>query len=232
MNVDRSSIRGMAVLMRCYLSRRRPPRKRVRTRDTGAKESAQFTPDDEARVEVPAATPQAMRYYRSGNLLWCINTALSFAIPAIFLFTGVSGRIGRLARRLGRYWFFTVAVYFVLFSVLLFLIDLPMSYYQTYLREHAYGLSNQTLGKWVTDSLLELVVTLIVGTLLLWIPFLLLRKSPRRWWFYTWLTVPPLMFFFMLIEPVFIAPLFNDFGEMQDKRLESEDSRVGWPRRD
>ena len=129
------------------------------------------------RVEVPAATPQAMRYYHSGNLLWCINTALSFAIPAIFLFTGLSGRIEKLARRLGRYWFFTIAVYLVVFSVLLFLIDLPMSYYQTYLREHAYGLSNQTLGKWITDSLLQLVVTLIAGILLLWIPFLLLRRA-------------------------------------------------------
>jgi hypothetical protein len=37
----------------------------------------------------------------------------------------------------------TVAIYFVLLSLLLFLIDLPLSHYIGSAREHAYGLSTQ-----------------------------------------------------------------------------------------
>jgi hypothetical protein len=36
-----------------------------------------------------------------------------------------------------------VAIYFVLLSLLLFLIDLPLSHYIGSAREHAYGLSTQ-----------------------------------------------------------------------------------------
>ena len=190
--------------------------------DTGEVATVEPVHDNNLRVEVPAATPQAMRYYRSGNILWCINTLLGFAIPVLILFTGLSGRIGDMARRLGRYWFFTIVVYCVAYMVLTYLIQLPLTFYETYVREHAYGLSNQTLGKWATDSLVSLVVGVVAGTLLLWIPYLLLRKSPRRWWLYTWLTIPPLLCFFTIIHPVYIAPLFNDFGAMNDKQLETK----------
>jgi len=61
-----------------------------------------------------------------------------------------------------------------------------------------------------------------MASLFLWVPYLLLKKSPQRWWLYTGLLVPPFLFFQMLITPVFIDPLFNDFGPMQDKALEAE----------
>jgi Zn-dependent protease with chaperone function len=188
----------------------------------GAQETARVERADESNVVVPPATPEALRYYRSGNALWCLGTFLDFALPAIFLFTGLSGRLGRLSRRLGRYSFFTIAIYFVAISVLLYVIYFPLDYYQSYVRPHSYGLSNQTLAKWFTDGLLELAVSLVGGVLLMWIPFVLLRRSPRRWWFYTWLVLQPVMLFVMLIEPIFVAPLFNDFGPMQDQRMEAK----------
>ena len=53
-------------------------------------------------------------------------------------------------------------------------------------------------------------------------PYLLLRKSPRRWWLYTSLLAVPFMFLAMLIAPIWIDPLFNRFGPMQDKTLEAK----------
>ena len=42
-----------------------------------------------------------------------------------------------------------------------FVIDLPLAYYQGFVRQHAYGLSNQTLGKWISDSLTGLAVGIV-----------------------------------------------------------------------
>jgi STE24 endopeptidase len=89
-------------------------------------------------------------------------------------------------------------------------------------REHAYGLSHQTLAKWWGDSLKGLLVGMVTGVLFLWIPYLLLKKSPRRWWLYSALLAVPLMVFGMLVSPVLIDPLFNDFGPMKDKALEAK----------
>jgi len=96
-----------------------------------------------------------------------------------------------------------------------------LSYYTGFVREHAYGLSNQTFNKWIGDSLKSLGVGIVFGVLLLWVPYLLLKRSPRRWWLYTGLLMIPFLVFVSLIAPVWIDPLFNKFGPMRNKTLES-----------
>jgi STE24 endopeptidase len=173
-------------------------------------------------VAVPEPTEKALRYYRSGIALWLLEIAWGIAIPLVFLFTGFSAGIRNVARRIGRKWFFTVALYLVLFSILSFLIDLPLSYYEEFVREHAYGLSNQTFSKWMGDSLKSLGVGLVMSVVFGWIPFLFLKKSPRRWWLYTGLMAIPFLCLVLLIAPIWIAPLFNKFGPMQNKDLETK----------
>jgi Zn-dependent protease with chaperone function len=172
-------------------------------------------------VTVPPATPTALRYYTSGNRLWVLDQVVPMAFFAIILFSGASAKLRNLARRIGRNWFFTTIVYVTLFTILTFVVMLPLAYYEEFVRQHAYGLSNQTPRKWVTDSLISLAVTCIAAGLFVWIPYLLLRKSPRRWWLYTAAAAIPFIVVANLIAPVWIAPLFNRFGPMRDKALET-----------
>jgi Zn-dependent protease with chaperone function len=178
--------------------------------------------DDTSPVAVPEPSEKAMSYYRSGNVLWFVNLFWGLLIPALFLFTGFSARIRNWAQKFGRKWFFVIGIYFIIFSAINFVIDLPLSYYQGFVRQHAYDLSNQTFGKWFGDSLKALMVGCIIGVLFLWVPYLLLKKSPRRWWLYTGLLAVPFLFIGMLISPIWIDPLFNDFGPMKDKALEAK----------
>lgn len=59
-------------------------------------------------VTVPEPTEKAMRYYRSGNVVWAIDTLIGLLVPALFLFAGASAWIRNAARRVGRNWFFTI----------------------------------------------------------------------------------------------------------------------------
>src|SRR5262245_34500680 len=167
---------------------------------------------EKARVAVPTMSEKTVRYYKSGVVLWVVDTALGMLIPALFLFTGFSARIRNWAQRLGRKWFFIIAIYIVIFAILNFLIYLPISYYEDFIRQHAYGLSNQTLEKWFTDALKGLMVGIIMGVLFLWVPYLLLKKSPKRWWLYTGILSIPFFILVTLIAPIWIDPLFNKFG--------------------
>jgi len=87
-----------------------------------------------------------------------------------------------------------------------------LSYYVGYAREHAYGLSSQRFGKWIGDNLKGLAVGLVVGALVLWVPYWLLGKSPQRWWLWTGMLALPFYTLTLLISPLWIAPLFNKFG--------------------
>ena len=184
-----------------------------------APESTQTVSGD--AVPVPQPSEKALRYYRSGNVLWVINTAWSLAMLALLLWTGFSARLRDLSRRIGRSWFFTTAVYGVLFTLVTFVLGLPLAWYGGFVRQHAYGLSTQTAAKWWSDQLIALALGCVFLALTLWFPYLLLRKSPRRWWLYTGLASVPLFAFMLFITPLWIDPLFNDFGPMKDKALES-----------
>ena len=173
-------------------------------------------------VPVPEPSEKALQYYRTGQILWVFNLLWGLAIPALFLFTGFSARIRNWARAIGRKWFFVVGIYFVIFTLINAVIDFPVSYYEEFVRQHAYGLSNQTFGKWLSDSLIGLAISLVVGFLLLWIPYLLLKRSPRRWWLYTGLLSVPFLILMILVQPVWIDPLFNKFGPMKNKELEAK----------
>jgi STE24 endopeptidase len=173
-------------------------------------------------VPVPEPSEKALSYYRSGTILWIVGIIWGLLIPALFLFTGLSARIRSWAKRLGRKWFFVIGIYFAIFSVINFVLYLPLIYYEDFVREHAYGLSNQTLGKWLGDSLKGVLISMVIGFLILWVPYMLLRKSPRRWWLYTGLLMLPYLFLVNLVVPIWINPLFNKFGPMKDKVLEAK----------
>ena len=173
-------------------------------------------------MAVPEPTPQALSYYRSGNVLWVVGNTWDLLIPSLLLFVGVSARIRDWAQRIGRKWFFIIGLYFIAFSLIIFLVDLPLSYYQGFVRQHAYGLSNQTFGKWAQDELTGLLIGTVVGVLFLWVPYLLLVKSPRRWWLYTGLLAIPFIVLVSLVQPIWIDPLFNTFGPMKDNTLEAD----------
>jgi Zn-dependent protease with chaperone function len=183
--------------------------------------TAAVTADEVAPVAVPPASDRAMAYYRSGNVLWAINLVWSIALLVLVLASGLSAKLRDWSQRVGRRWFFTLVIYFLLFNIITTIADLPRAYYEEFVRQHAYGLSNQTPGKWWADTAKSFAVGCIIGSLVLWVPYLLLRKSPRRWWLYTGLAMIPFILVGNLVAPIWIAPLFNKFEPMHDKGLEA-----------
>ena len=177
---------------------------------------------EDVPVAVPQPSPLAVQYHQSGDRLWVLGELWALVIPALWLFTGASARLRSLAQRIGRKWFLVVGIYAVAYIALNFVIDLPLSYYWGFVRSHAYGLSVQTLGHWVGNHLKSLAVSMLVTFFVLWIPYLLLKRSPRRWWLYTGLLSVPFMLVGMLVVPIWYDPLFNDFGPMKNKVLEQK----------
>ena len=178
--------------------------------------------DEQTPVAVPRPSALALQYERGGNWLWVVNQIWALAVPAVLLFTGASARLRDLAGRLGRSWFLTIGLYVVLYTAIVFVVSLPLSFYQGYIRLHAYGLSEQTLGRWLGNAVKFEMVSMAVGFCFAWVPFWLLARSPRRWWLWTTLLTVPFLFGVMLLKPIWVDPLFNDFGRMRNQALERD----------
>ena len=174
-------------------------------------------------VPVPEATAEAIAYHHGLDLFWLADQAAGLLIPLLFLFTGWSGRLtGWCRRRVGGRWFWTVTLYALLYTALATLIQLPLTYAENYVYDHAFDQSNQTLAVWVAEVVNGLVVNLITIALVIWIPYLVLERSQRRWWLWTTVALAPVMLVLFILSPIWVAPLFNHFGPMHDKPLEQK----------
>lgn len=175
---------------------------------------------DVTPVPVPEPSDKAWSYYYTRNTLWAIGLAWGLAIPALVLATGWSARIRDIAAGRGRA--LTILVYLAIYGAIEFTLGLPLAYVSGYAVEHHYGLSNQSLGKWVGNTLIGAGLGLALGYVVVMGIYALLRASPRRWWLYSGLAAVPLIVVLMLVTPIWVAPLFNKFGPMQDKALEAK----------
>jgi Zn-dependent protease with chaperone function len=171
------------------------------------------------RVPVPPPSATAMQFYRSGNILWGVRVFWVMLVPAAFVFSGASARLRDFVLRRTQRRAVMVALFFILFATLLFLINLPLRFYLGFIRLHAYGLSNQSGSRWLADSLKEFSVNLAVGVVLVSVLYFFLRRCGRYWWIWVWLTAAPLMLLGVLFQPILYDPLFNDFGPMKNRVL-------------
>src|SRR5215207_7974270 len=104
------------------------------------------------QVAVPEPSDLAVRYHRSGNVLWAGATVLDLLVPAALLFTGLSARVRNLAARLARgRRFATIAIYAIAYVLIQALVFLPLSWCAGFVRQHAYGLSTEAASEWVSD---------------------------------------------------------------------------------
>lgn len=115
-----------------------------------------------------------------------------------------------------------VVLYAVILLAVEFVLNFPLRYYAGFVRLHEYGLSVQPFARWLGDALKALGVEMAGAALLLWVPYLLMARSPRRWWLYTGLLTLPFAASSALIAPIVVDPLFNRFGPMKDRRLEAK----------
>lgn len=170
----------------------------------------------------PERRAQAIEYSDTKNIFYFVTTIYSFLVLILLLATGVSGAIGAWAKRVGRKRFFSLAIYLLAISLILLILDLPFSYYLGYVLEHNYGLSNQTLGAWLGDLMKGQGISYIVLLLLLWLLYLAIRKSPRRWWIWVGAFTAPVVAFFIVVSPILIDPMFNKFTPLRDTSLKEK----------
>lgn len=80
-----------------------------------------------------------------------------------------------------------------------------------------FGISVQGWGSWLWDWIKGEIVLLIVGTILIWILYAVMRKAGRRWWFYFWLVSLPIMVLLVFLQPLIVDPLFHKFEPLESK---------------
>jgi STE24 endopeptidase len=158
----------------------------------------------------PDKLAKAKALYDLRGKLRIIDTAYSLLVLLALLALGIAAKYRDWAERAAKYRFIQAMVFVPLLMLTITVLGLPLDAYQQSISRQ-YGLSVQGWGSWFGDVLKGQIVSLIILTLAIWLLMTLIRKFPRRWWFYTWLIAVPFFIFLIFLEPLVIDPLFNKF---------------------
>ncbi|GKS74342.1 M48 family metallopeptidase [Acidovorax sp. SUPP950] len=107
------------------------------------------------------------------------------------------------------------------FAAISGLIDLPATLYQTFVIEQRFGFNQMTARLWLADlaksTLMGAAIGLPIAALILW----LMGAAGPLWWLWAWGAWMGFNLLLMVVYPIFIAPLFNQFQPLEDESLKA-----------
>jgi Zn-dependent protease with chaperone function len=167
----------------------------------------------------PAQRARSNAYFEGGYWMVLWDFLMSIVVMWLLLRFRWSAAMRNLAERVTRFRPLQTALYWIQFIVVTSVLTFPLTVYESYLREHKYGLLNQTFGPWMRDQLVGLAVGLILGAILIVPLFGLVRRLGTSWWVWGATLMVIFVAFVSLIAPVYISPLFNDYKKLENPEI-------------
>src|SRR5438552_8242549 len=158
-------------------------------------------------------------YFEGGYWLILWNFLLTAAILTFLLTSHISARLRDFAERVTRFKTLQVVLYAIPFVFTTSILSFPLSLYENFFREHAYGLATQTFVPWFREQLIALVVELIAASIGLAVLYWVFRRASRTWWVWGTGVAIVLEMIGLLIAPVFVEPLFNTYKPLNDPKI-------------
>jgi len=162
----------------------------------------------------PEKYQRAIAYSRARYWEYFIGTAYFLLILLLLLRWKIAPKLRDVATSASARHAVRLLLFAPLFMLLLGVLGLPTDLYGQWL-SLKYDQSIQGWGSWFWDWTKGQLLALALGTLSIAILYGVIRRSPRRWWFYFWLVAVPILLFIFFIQPLVIDPLFNEFEPLQ-----------------
>jgi len=156
-----------------------------------------------------AALAKSASYTATEEMLMIAGVAVSVFIAWLMVRLRLLDRIA--ARLQGWRWAFSTLAIGFLFFVVSDVLRLPWTLFADWHISRAFDLSSQPLGDFLSQAALSSVVSGLFGALFILGIYALIRRTGRRWWIWTGGFTALVTAAMLLLAPVLIEPLFNDY---------------------
>ena len=158
----------------------------------------------------PAQEARAVAYASAQHELYFLDIAYGVLLLILLLQLRVAPKFRDVAMRAGGNSFVQAIVFVPLLLLTVDILSLPTAIWGHRL-SLKYQQSIQGWGSWLVDWAKGEGVTAVIGILVIWILYAVIRKSPRRWWLYFWVVAVPLIILGAVAEPLIVEPIFFKF---------------------
>jgi STE24 endopeptidase len=160
-------------------------------------------------------------YSNIRNIMFFLSTPFEWIVMIIVLALGLSAKFRTWAQASSKFTALQTAIYLFWLTIFVTVLTFPLEWL-SYRFSRTYHISTQTFASWMKDQFIDFWVNYFLMFLIVSVLYWLLKKSPKRWWFYGWLLSIPFTLFLTFVQPVIIDPLYNDFYPLKNKELEEK----------
>lgn len=165
---------------------------------------------DEKRVQ---------RYARIRYAFAIADFAYLLALLAILQFSGLAAWLSVKIQSLSAN--YTVAIFMYISAIfsLYFILDLPLSFYRSFIVERRFGLSSEKFLSWFRDVVKSQVLSFAFFLITMELFLFFLKACPGDWWWITassWILISVIL---ARIFPVLIIPLFFKYKKLENEGL-------------
>ena len=194
-----------------------PPSRAQQPQAPADTQSPAAAPPSPGQVQDYTLTPgqeaQAIAYAHARHELYFLDVAYGLLLLVLMLQLRVAPAYRDWATKWTDSGFGQIVVFTPLLLLTIDVLSLPTALWAHRLSLQ-YQQSIQGWGSWLADWAKGEGVEMAIVILLVWVLFTVIRKSPRKWWFWFWLAAVPLIFLGAIIEPVIVEPLFFKFSPL------------------
>lgn len=158
----------------------------------------------------PGKLAKATALYRVSQGMWLAELVYGLAVLFLLCRWGVGARLRGLAEKVSSRRFVQALIFVPLLLLGLDLLSLPFDLFGHFLGLK-YGLSVQGWESWFLDWAKGELIGLPMLALLGWGFYEIVRRSPRRWWLWSWLLSAPLAVALVFLAPILLDPVFHHF---------------------
>ncbi|EAK8106109.1 M48 family metallopeptidase [Campylobacter jejuni] len=114
---------------------------------------------------------------------------------------------------------FENTLFLLSFLIITSILNLPLSIYESFIKDKAHGFSNMTVKLFIKDTMKSLILTLIFGFLILYTLLFCYDFFGIFWWIAAFIFAFCIIVIINLIYPTLIAPIFNKMEKLDDENL-------------
>jgi STE24 endopeptidase len=148
-----------------------------------------------------------------------IEQIASDAVLLAILLSGLLPHLVGWSDKLGLSLIASGILFFFVPGLIHSLVELPFSYYYTFVVEEKFGFNRSTLKLWLIDHIKGGLISAVFFALILSFLLLFIEWSPRLWWLWGFVLLSAVQLVMALLYPVVLAPLFNKFEPVRDGEL-------------
>ena len=123
-------------------------------------------------------------------------------------------------------------IFFLILYLISIMISIPFSYYNTFVIEENFGFNKTTKKTFFLDIIKSFIITLIIGSILLFPSIYLFETLESGFWIWLWAGVSALMILINMFYADLIVPIFNKLTPLENgdlrKKIEEYSSKVGY----